>query len=220
MNTKIYSPITVNIYGENSDEFIRHKEELNEQGYRVKSYSDIESFLSNSNTSDISIVSLAMLENSDANSVSENFAPFMVYDFSNSSPFNNDASPLVHKAVGYFVDKPSSKDIGLKIDVGLLLHRERRIASDRLQDLNQKFEANRDIGIATGIVVALSNLSVQEAYELLRKVARNKRSRVSDLGKALIHNQALDNKLQGKESLEHWLDEVVLVNLERDTETN
>jgi len=215
VNTKRYSPLTVSIYGDHSDDFVCHQSVLNEQGYKIQAYDDCKEFLSKSSSTDISIISLSLLENFDADSVAGYSEPFIVYDFSTDFPFNN-ANPFVYEAVGYFIEKPSPRDIGLKVEVGLLLHQERRRVSQRLLDLNQKFGTNRDIGIATGIVFSLSGLSVQESYDLLRKMARNKRCRVSDIAKALISNQATQAKLHDFESLTHWLSDLVLINLDRD----
>lgn len=216
MISKRSSPLNINIFGEHSDEFIRHQTTLNDHGYNLEPQSDIEQIFAQPSSSDISIISASLLEDLNNAELAEQISPFLVYDFREHCNFGKDHS-LAHKAVGHFIDKPSPKEISLKIEVGLLLYQERRTVGKRLVDLDKKFEANRDIGVATGVVVALCGLTVQESYELLRRVGRNQRCRISDVAKSLVSNssQLSEKRQHDLPSIEYWLEENVLADLSR-----
>ncbi len=220
MNNKRFPPLVIKVYGEQANEFIRHEPSLTKQGYSLESTQDIEQLFNQSELSDISIVNLTSLERSHRDSLVELSKPFLVYNFDDKFSFNAD-DLLLQKAVGYFVDRPSSKDISLKVELGLLLHEERRKINKRFIDINHKFEANRNIGVAIGLVMAHGDLPAQEAFEFLRNIARNKRCRVNDVSNALIINQTAEIKSQHKHfnnlsSIKQWLEENILINHDRE----
>lgn len=219
MISKRLSPLRINIYGEHSNEFICHRTALNEHGYHLEAHSNIEQLLAKSDSPEISIISSAIsseiLGHLDNPEIAEHSSPFLVYDFAEQCDFG-EGYTFAHKAVGHFIDKPTPQNICLKVELGLLLHQERRAISKRFLDLNQKFETNRDIGIATGIIVVLGELTVQQAYEFLRRIARNQRCRVSDVAKTLVNNQESEQKLRDLPSIQNWLEDNISTHLNRD----
>jgi len=220
VTNKRFPPLVIRVYGDQANEFIRHQPTLSEQGYTLEAYQDLTQLVQRSDSTDVSIVNLAALNIADRDTLIEQSKPFLIYDFNDNLLLNVD-DDFVHKAVGCFVDRPSSKDISLKVELGLLLHEERRDVNKRLININQKFETNRDIGVAIGLVMVYGDLSTQQAFEFLRTIARNKRCRVSDISSALIEKQTAQKHGSQKHSkdlssIKQWLEDEVSINHERD----
>lgn len=180
--------LRINVYGDEQEIFIRHQSLLAQQGYEVTSLSSMDD-LDTRPLPDISIIGLAGLAAEQKQALTDSEHPYLVYNFNDASPLIDVYDRFLDNAVGYFVDVPSIHDISVKIELGLMLFDERQKVNKRLSDIDQKFESNRTIGIATGLVMAIGKISPSEAFEFLRKIARNQRCRVADVSKILIAAQ-------------------------------
>jgi hypothetical protein len=92
----------------------------------------------------------------------------------------------MQRAVGFLFGEPSLQQLALEIELGLHLHRERKIYSKRVEHVATKIQNNRDIGVATGLLMAQTHLSSLEVFEVMKAFSRNGRIRISTVAEQII----------------------------------
>jgi len=115
----------------------------------------------------------------------------------------------LQKAVGFLFGEPSLHQLALEIEVGLQLHRERAVHSRRIERVSTKIQNNRDIGVATGLLMVQSHLSALEVFAVMKMFSRNKRVRIAGVAKEIIklyelNHPELTSEIKIKD-LHQWL---------------
>jgi hypothetical protein len=137
-----------------------------------------------------------------------------VYDIPFIVALDEDSATTVldrelHKAVGFFCESATPEQLALKIQMGLQWHSERKQHSRRVEDVATKIQNNRDIGIATGLLMVLTHMGSIEVFDKLKSFSRNNQVRIATVAKHLIlmHEQKDKAfKVDGQvKDLDEWL---------------
>lgn len=117
----------------------------------------------------------------------------------------------LQKAVGFLFGEPSLNQLALEIEVGLHIHRERTVHSRRVERVSTKIQNNRDIGVATGLLMAQTHLNALEVFAVMKIFSRNARIRISAVAKEIIklyelNHPDLSNEIK-IEDLHEWMSE-------------
>jgi len=133
--------------------------------------------------------------------------PFIIC-LNDESSMENLTSHL-QKAVGFVFGEPSLNQLALEIEVGLHIHRERTVHSRRVERVSTKIQNNRDIGVATGLLMAQTHLNALEVFAIMKTFSRNGRIRVATVAREIINlfeqrHPDLSNEMK-IENLPQWL---------------
>ena len=202
------SAIIVGISNSHPQPYLKHDEELLKLGYQLihcKYYGG-----TSDDTPDICILSLdhsqapptALIDNLQNQDI-----PFIL-SLNDESPVESLTGHL-QKAVGFLFGEPSFHQLALEIEVGLQFHRERAVHSRRIERVSTKIQNNRDIGVATGLLMAQSHLSALEVFAVMKMFSRNKRVRIAGVAKEIIklyelNHPELTSEIKIKD-LHQWL---------------
>lgn len=159
---------------------------------------------------DICILSFEHLQDQSSaviNNLKTHDVPFII-GLNDESSMENLTSHL-QKAVGFLFGEPSLNQLALEIEVGLHIHRERTVHSRRVERVSTKIQNNRDIGVATGLLMAQTHLSALEVFAIMKTFSRNGRIRVATVAREIINlfeqrHPDLSNEMK-IENLPQWL---------------
>ncbi len=164
--------------------YLQHNEDLLKLGYQLTHCANDEW---NQNV-DICILSLDQVQaqpETVINSLETHDIPFII-SLSDESPAEKLTGHL-QKAVGFLFGKPTLNQLALEIEVGLHIHRERTVHSRRVEHVSTKIQNNRDIGVATGLLMAQTHLSALEVFAVLKTFSRNGRVRIAAVAREIIN---------------------------------
>ena len=186
--------------------YLQHNEELLKLGYQLKHCANDEW----GSNLDICILPLDHDQTPPEdiiNSLKTHDIPFII-SLNDEAPTENLAGHL-QKAVGFLFGEPSLNQLALEIEVGLHIHRERTTHSRRVERVSTKIQNNRDIGIATGLIMAQTHLSALEVFAVMKSFSRNGRVRIVAVAKEIINlfeqrHPDLSNKIK-IDDLDAWL---------------
>jgi ANTAR domain-containing protein len=177
--------IVVGISNQQPHPYLKHDEELLKLGYQLI-HCNCTAGQCDKNP-DICILSLDHFQAA-STTVIKNLKthdiPFIV-SLNDNAPVESLTGHL-QKAVGFLFGEPSLHQLALEIDVGLLLHRERVVHSRRVEHASTKIQNNRDIGVATGLLMAQTHLSALEVFTEMKMFSRNRRIRIAGVAKEII----------------------------------
>lgn len=177
-------PIYVSVFGTKASSLLQHQQALTATGCCLD-FPTIPLELSiKDQPADIYIVDLIEIKQSQSLFQSETL-PYLIYGL-DDLPVDTTSLELLYNAVGYLADMPSVNSIRLNVQLGLQRFRERQNYSRRVQDISEKIENNRLIGIATGLLISKTGLAPEEVFEQLKQVSRNKQRRAVDVAEEII----------------------------------
>lgn|GEM_PF-5157852 len=184
MGQKTQDEIVVGISSPHPHSYLEFAEELSKLGYKLIDCSDTEW---GNKRLDICILSLDIIK-SPSPAVLSNLE---IYDIPFIISLNDDAvmenlSEHLQKAVGFLFAEPSLHHLALEIEVGLHIHRERTLHSRRVEHVSTKIQNNRDIGMATGLLMGQTHLSALQVFSVLKTFSRNARIRIATLANEVI----------------------------------
>jgi AmiR/NasT family two-component response regulator len=202
--------IIVGISNPHPNPYLKHDEKLLKLGYQLRYCNCTDGTCDD--RPDICILSLDNLQVPSAaviNNLESNEIPFIV-SLNDNSPVESLAGHL-QKVVGFLFGEPSLHQLALEIEVGLQLHRERAVHSRRVERVSTKIQNNRDIGVATGLLMAQSHLSALEVFAVMKMFSRNGRIRITAVAKEIIklyelNHPDLSNEIK-IEDLHSWMSE-------------
>jgi AmiR/NasT family two-component response regulator len=210
-------PIRINVFGEHRESFVQHQPFLYEQGYEIQACLSLENLSSKTDTFDILIVEANELDSDAQQRILNLNKPYLLYLNDTEQHGVDEQNQFISHASGYFVDLPTAKSICLKVQLAIQHHTEQQKVSQRLSDIDQKFESNRTIGIAVGLVMAISHMRATESFEFLRQMSRDHRCRLGDVATLMIsHFPELAVQFKDLMSLKHWLETNLNVEHQRD----
>lgn len=93
--------------------------------------------------------------------------------------------------LGYLVKPINEQDLSPAINVALARFKEMQALTLRVAELEESLEARKLIERAKGILMQRLHLSERDAYERLRHRAREKRTRMKDIARAIIEAEEL-----------------------------
>jgi len=93
--------------------------------------------------------------------------------------------------MGYLVKPVEENELPPAINVALARFREIQSLNSKVTELEESLEARKLIERAKGILMQRLNLSERDAYERLRQRARDKRTRMKDIARAIIEAEEL-----------------------------
>jgi len=204
------SAIVVGISNQHPHQYLKHDEELLKLGYQL-----IHCNCTGGTCDDMPDIYILSLDHLQVASTAV-IKKLKIHDI----PFIlslNDDSPVesltghLQKAVGFLFGEPSLHQLALEIEVGIQLHRERAVHSRRVERVSTKIQNNRDIGVATGLLMAQTHLSALEVFAVMKMFSRNKRVRIAGVAKEIIklyepNHPELTSEIKIKD-LHQWLSE-------------
>jgi len=163
-------------------------------------------------TPDICILSFEHLQDPSTAAITNlktHDVPFII-SINDESSMENITGHL-QKAVGFLFGEPSLTQLALEIEVGLHIHRERTVHSRRVEGVSTKIQNNRDIGVATGLLMAQTHLNALEVFAIMKTFSRNGRIRIATVAREIINlfeqrHPDLSNEIK-IENLQLWLTE-------------
>ena len=190
--------------------YLQYDAELSKLGYQL-THCNCASGVCEDNP-DICILSLDHLQTPSAaviKNLKTNDVPFII-SLNDESSMENLTGHL-QKAVGFLFGEPSFNQLALEIEVGLQFHRERTVHSRRAERVSTKIQNNRDIGVATGLLMAQTHLSALEVFDIMKTFSRNGRIRIAMVAREIINlfeqrHPDLSNEIK-IENLQQWLAE-------------
>lgn len=113
----------------------------------------------------------------------------------------------VQKAVGFMYGEPSVYQFALELELGMHLHRERKFNRRRVEHTATKIQNNRTIGVATGLLMAKTNMNSLEVFNTLKVFSRNHQIRISSVAEKIIsiHEQKVFSVKDVASDLGVWL---------------
>jgi AmiR/NasT family two-component response regulator len=177
--------IVVGISNPQPHPYLKHDEELLKLGYQLIHCNCAAGTCDD--RPDICILSLEQLQVS-STAVIKNLKthdiPFII-SLNDDSPVESLTGQL-QKAVGFLFGEPSLHQLVLEIEVGLQHHRERAVHSRRVEHVSTKIQNNRDIGVASGLLMAQTHLSALEVFAAMKVYSRHNRVRIAGVAKEII----------------------------------
>jgi ANTAR domain-containing protein len=200
--------IVVGISNQQPHPYLKHDEELLKLGYQLI-HCDCADGQCDENP-DICILSLENIQAPSTvviNHLKTHDIPFIL-SLNDNVPVESLTGHL-KKAVGFLFGEPSLHQLALEIDVGIQLHRERVVHSRRVEHASTKIQNNRDIGVATGLLMAQTHLSALEVFSVMKIFSRNRRVRMAGVAKEIIklyelNHPGLTSEIKIKD-LHQWL---------------
>jgi AmiR/NasT family two-component response regulator len=200
--------IIVGISNPHPQSYLIHDEELLKLGYQLIHCVDCQC----DESPDIFILSLDHIQAPSTaviNNLKAHDVPFIV-SLNDNSPVEILTGDL-QKAVGFLFGEPSLHQLALEIEVGIQLHRERAVHSRRVERVSTKIQNNRDIGVATGLLMAQTHLSALEVFAAMKMFSRNRHVRIAGVAKEIIklyelNHPELTSGIKIKD-LHQWLSE-------------
>lgn len=206
-------PLRVAVCGDHHTLFSRYQHELQDFGchlYLEPKMTDTDDRIFNS---DICIVNISELQ-AVKPLLLDRKLPFLVYGVKNI-PKDEQAISVFYDAVGFFTQELSAERIFLTIQLGLNHHREREDYLKRTQDITEKIENNRLNGVATGLLMGKTGLSVDHIFDEIKATSRHKQRRVADVANEIIQvlsseEASTERKMSKAKPIRHlarWLEE-------------
>ena len=165
--------------------YLKYDEDLLKLGYQLTHCANDE--WSDKNL-DICILSLEQVQSPPLAVISHlqtHDIPFII-SLNDESPMENITGHL-QQAVGFLFGEPTLNQLALEIEVGLHIHRERTVHSRRVERVSTKIQNNRDIGVATGLLMAQTHLSALEVFAVMKRFSRNGRVRIAAVAREIIN---------------------------------
>lgn len=102
-----------------------------------------------------------------------------------------------HGASGLLLKPIETRRLIIEIETASHWHWEKTQFNRRKENLNTTINNNRKISTAVGLVMERYEIASNDAFEVLRRSARNKRRRLVDIAEKMIglHDSALPNHL-------------------------
>ena len=208
MGQKRYSEIVVGVTSSQKSAFQHQDDELKRLGVNLKECS-IHDWSEAS--IDICIIPSEIVQSSFnlASHIQSGDLPFIIS--LNSEAPNLTVEDTIQKAVGFMYGQPSAHQFALELELGMHLHRERKFNRRRVEHAAAKIQNNRTIGVATGLLMAKTDLNSLEVFDSLKMFSRNNQVRISSVAESII---AIHDKKQLFvkdliEDLGQWLTEKV-----------
>jgi response regulator NasT len=110
--------------------------------------------------------------------------PFMMLSAYSDPPMIDEATR--HGALGYLVKPLDIVQLVPSIEAALSRANELQSLRETRQRLQAALDAERDISVAVGITMMQHRLQRRAAFELLRKTARSRRSKLADVAAEII----------------------------------
>jgi len=190
--------INVGIYSDKEQHFRQYSTELLEAGFNLSATNDAHH---------VCIVELQQLHGNQDFWIDQS-TPYLVSDVSEL----HQASAILRgypNVVGFLNDIPSAIDITLNLTLGLHWFNERENYSNRLENMDDKINNNRTIGVAVGALVSVYGGETQNVFEKLKLVSRNKQRRLVDVAADVL--ASLTPSDNSPEKLDEWLDSHISV---------
>ncbi len=208
MGQKRYSEIVVGVTSSQKSAFQHQNDELKRLGVNLKEYS-IHDWSESS--VDICIIPSEIVQSSfdSASHIETGDLPFII-SLTSEAP-NLNIQDTVQKAVGFLYGQPSAHQFALELELGLHLHRERNFNRRRVEHAATKIQNNRTIGVATGLLMAKTEMNSLEVFDLLKIFSRNNQVRISSVAESIIeiHEQKQISMRDLIDDLGQWLTEKV-----------
>jgi hypothetical protein len=117
----------------------------------------------------------------------------------------------IQKAVGFMYGHPSVYQFALELELGMHLHRERKFNRRRVEHAATKIQNNRTIGVATGLLMAKTDMNSLDVFDSLKVFSRNNQVRISTVAENIIsiHEQKQLYVKDLIDDLGQWLTEKV-----------
>lgn len=110
--------------------------------------------------------------------------PFLIFSAYGDEEFVRQASTL--GALAYLVKPLDVAQLIPAIETAMARAREVHLMRDANADLQAALDADRDISVAVGLVMAYHRLPRAQAFELLRKNARSQRRKLTEVARQLL----------------------------------
>jgi response regulator NasT len=164
---------------------------LQQAGYSVttaESAEEVEAFLASGERPDLAILDIRM-PGADGLHLAQRLqeldhVPFMMLSAYSDPPMIDEATR--HGALGYLVKPLDIVQLVPSIEAALSRANELQSLRETRQRLQAALDAERDISVAVGITMMQHRLKRREAFELLRKTARSRRSKLADVAAEVI----------------------------------
>lgn len=202
------APVRVGICGSETLPLTECANELRQAGYALS----FSSLLKSKNEPDYDIFIVGLSEFVDADKLAlwkNSSSPFLILGV-DSLAHNIDVLNTLDTAVGYIRSTPTLTELLLNLRLGLHWFNERRTHSKRINNIENKIENNRTIGVAIGMLMNNYGESEQYVFDSLKAISRNKQRGISSVAHEIIskHNEDNQTDLNPKSStssLQTWL---------------
>jgi hypothetical protein len=206
---KVYSEIVVGVTRSQKVAFEHQNDELKRLGIHLKECSFLDW---DQKSVDICIIPSEIVQSSFYLTPDEEKAdtPFII-SLTSESPAIITVEDAIQKAVGFMYGHPSVYQFALELELGMHLHRERKFNRRRVEHAATKIQNNRTIGVATGLLMAKTDMNSLDVFDSLKVFSRNNQVRISTIAENIIsiHEQKQLHVKEWIEDLGNWLTEKV-----------
>jgi response regulator NasT len=117
--------------------------------------------------------------------------PKPIVFFAEQSDYDTTQAAIKAGVSAYIVDGISEKRLKSILEVAIARFDEFKKLKDELEDYKLRLQDRQDVDKAKGILMQHRNLSEEEAYQLLRKMAMDRNMRMGDAARNFIAAMAL-----------------------------